>query len=238
MSSFSDVTINGGTVTANGATDGAGIGGGYLGAGGTVEINGGTVTANGGLWAAGIGGGYAGASGAISITGGDVTANGNVGGNPDEDGGAGIGGGEDGDNSGDGDSISIIGGTVTATVPTGTLGAAIGNGGRSKGTDCAVTIGEGATIEAGANQGGTGATAVTDVANNKTYKYAKIFFADTPALDPVDYIAASVDEGTHEVNFTNATCGAYEVVTDTTTAFEGDKTVKSVTGMWEAVVYG
>ena len=44
-----------------------------------------------------------------------------------------------------------------------------------------------------------------------------------PALDPVDYIAASVDEGTHEVTFTNKTCEAYEVVTESTTAFESNK---------------
>ena len=67
------VTINGGTVTANGDSSGAGIGGGN-GAGGTVTINGGAVTAKGEDGAAGIGGGYVGSGGEITITGGTVTA--------------------------------------------------------------------------------------------------------------------------------------------------------------------
>ena len=173
------ITVNGGTVTATGGTSGAGIGGGGAsvvgGAGGTITVNGGAVTANSGKYGAGIGGGYQGASGASSITGGTVNANGNVGGSSD-DGGAGIGGGEDGVNSGDGNSISITGGTVTATVPNGTKGAAIGNGGGDSGTDVTVTIGVGLTVGAGTSADGTGAKVVTDVANNTNYKYAKIPF--------------------------------------------------------------
>ena len=51
------VTINGGTVTATGGMNGAGIGAGSYGSEGTVTINGGTVTATGGYSAAGIGSG-------------------------------------------------------------------------------------------------------------------------------------------------------------------------------------
>ena len=182
------ITVNGGAVTATGGAQGAGIGGGKSGVGGTITVNGGAVTANGGKNGAGIGGGYKGASGAISITGGTVAANGNVGGTSN-DGGAGIGGGENGDNSATGNSISITGGTVTATVPNGTKGAAIGNGGGDSGTDVTVTIGAGLTVGAGTSADGTGATSTTaaDVANNKSYKYAKIPFAAVP-LDPVSYL--------------------------------------------------
>ena len=54
------LTINatgGGSLTAIGGDYGAGIGGGFAGAGGTVTVNGGTVTATGGHHGAGIGGG-------------------------------------------------------------------------------------------------------------------------------------------------------------------------------------
>jgi hypothetical protein len=66
------ITINGGTVTATGDSSGAGIGGGNSGAGGTISINGGTVTATGSWGGAGIGGGWSGAGGTIS------TINGNA----------------------------------------------------------------------------------------------------------------------------------------------------------------
>ena len=177
------ITVNGGAVTANGGSQSAGIGGGPYGAGGNITINGGTVTANGGLYSAGIGGGPYGAGGNITINGGTVNANGNVKGGR-SDGGAGIGGGENGNNSGAGNSISITGGTVTATVPTGTKGAAIGNGGGDDGTDASVTIGAGLTVGAGSNKDGSDAQAITDsstVANNTSYKYVMIPFVATPS---------------------------------------------------------
>jgi len=49
-----NITVNDGTITANGGAQGAGIGGGYYGHGGNIIINGGIITANGGV----IGGGY------------------------------------------------------------------------------------------------------------------------------------------------------------------------------------
>ena len=70
------VNIYDGSVTANGGDDGAGIGGGYCEPGGTVTIYGGTVTATGGERGAGIGGGMLGSGGTVSIYGGTVTASG------------------------------------------------------------------------------------------------------------------------------------------------------------------
>ncbi|MCQ2304153.1 MAG: hypothetical protein MJZ97_04060 [Bacteroidales bacterium] len=79
----SNITINGGIVTATGGQSGAGIGGGQGGNGTHITINGGNVTATGGQNAAGIGGGLAGTTGGlgsyITITGGKVTANGGSG---------------------------------------------------------------------------------------------------------------------------------------------------------------
>ena len=70
------VTINGGTIVANGDS-GAGIGGGYQQAGGTVTINGGNVTASGNNSGSGIGGGAGSATGIggdVFVYGGTVTA--------------------------------------------------------------------------------------------------------------------------------------------------------------------
>ena len=97
------VIINGGTVRATGGLDGAGIGGGNGGNGGTIVINGGTVDAVSGGSSSGIGGGYGGSGGNITINGGTVLASG-------YDGGAGIGGGYDAS----GGNITIRGGSVEA----------------------------------------------------------------------------------------------------------------------------
>ena len=167
-----NVTINGGSVTANGGSGAAGIGGGRSGAGGNITINGGAVTATGRTAGAGIGGGYKGACGNITINGGTVEANGNDGGGTSSSG-AGIGGGESGNNSGG--SISITGGTVTATVTAG-KGAAIGDGGGTSSSGAPVTIDDGLTVVAGTKADGSDATTVTDVANKTNYKYARIFF--------------------------------------------------------------
>ena len=117
-----EVTIYGGTVTATGGGDAAGIGGGYRGAGGKVVIYGGTVVANGAqdgsTGGAGIGGGTRGAGGEVIMNGGDVTATGAIG--------AGIGGGT----YGAGGTVTITGGTVKAYSKgtTSSFGAAIGAG--------------------------------------------------------------------------------------------------------------
>src|SRR5574344_1269934 len=102
------VTISGGRIMAVGGAWGAGIGGVNGGAGGTVTISGGTVTATGGDYGAGIGGSYSGYNGGAGVTappaGGTAAA---VGGAC----GAGIGGGY----GGAGGTVTVSGGTVTAT---------------------------------------------------------------------------------------------------------------------------
>ena len=138
------VSIHGdGRLEANGSNNGAGIGGGGVSSGGTIEIKGGTVTANSGPGAAGIGGGPSCSGGTITISGGTVMAK--SGSN-----GAGIGGGT----GGAGGTIAISGGTVTAT---GYLGAGIGGG--SYGSGGTITISGGtvtATSYLGAGIGGGG----------------------------------------------------------------------------------
>ncbi len=138
---WGDITINGGTIYAQGVRGSAGIGG----AGGShstapqcgkIEINGGTVTAVGStLGGAGIGSGSNTAAdkffnpdisgGTIVIRGGEVNATGG-------DGAAGIGGGENGAAG----NILIEGGTVTAQG--GKQGAGIGSGGNTA-SDTAVS---------------------------------------------------------------------------------------------------
>ena len=63
-----------GSLTANGGSDGAGIGGGEYDDTSNIEISGGKVTAIGGHDAAGIGGGRLGNADYIKISGGDITA--------------------------------------------------------------------------------------------------------------------------------------------------------------------
>ncbi|MFV0678718.1 hypothetical protein [Ottowia sp.] len=67
-----------GTVEARGGDQGAGIGGGSSGAGGTVEVRGGTVTATGGQFGAGIGGGWDGDGATVTLGGGVISATGSA----------------------------------------------------------------------------------------------------------------------------------------------------------------
>ncbi len=106
--SCGDITISGGTVSAMGGENAAGIGSGNGIACGDITISGGTVTATGGENGAGIGSGYTGAAcGKITISGGTVTATGGTEG-------AGIGSGSNGSECG---AITITSGVtkVTAT---------------------------------------------------------------------------------------------------------------------------
>ena len=119
----SNITIEGGKVEATGGYSGAGIGGGEGTWGSNITISDGEVTATGGGAGAGIGGGYAGGGEGITIEGGKVTAQGDTGG-------AGIGGGANntGSNitiSGDAQ-VKVQGGRANEYWP---KGAAIGNGG-------------------------------------------------------------------------------------------------------------
>ena len=109
------ITINGGSVTATGSENGAGIGGGNGENAGTITINGGSITATGGRNGAGIGSGFEGSGGNITINGGTVIAT--------SENGAGIGSGEHGSYG----NITINSGSVDATG--GYAAAGIGSGG-------------------------------------------------------------------------------------------------------------
>ena len=131
----SNITINGGIITASSAV-GAGIGGGKNQMGSNIFINGGTITASSSIGAGIGGGGYKGGDGEkITINGGIITAkSGN---------GAGIGGGE----QCCGSKITIENGFVTADSA---FGAGIGGGGNGCGSN--ITINKG-TITADSSSG-------------------------------------------------------------------------------------
>ena len=147
------LTINGGTIDANGGVNAAGIGGGFGGKGtaGNITINSGNVYAKGGIQAAGIGGGiYASGVGdgeKIVINGGEVEA---IGGSNA----AGIGGGM----SGVGGDIEINGGSITAKGING--GAGIGSGFGSKGDENRIYITGGKVYAIGSSLDGTGSAGI------------------------------------------------------------------------------
>ena len=119
------ITIEGGTVTAQGGENGAGIGGGNAGSGMGITIEGGTVTAAGGDNGAGIGGGKGSDGEDIAISNGTVNATGGIHG-------AGVGGGR----GGSGSDVTVSGAAqVTANAGKGGdqygPGATIGDGGTS-----------------------------------------------------------------------------------------------------------
>ena len=150
------ITINGGTVKANGDGNGAGIGGGSHTRGGAVTINGGAVTATCNLgsfgYGAGIGGGKDGCVENITINGGTVTARGG------SAGGAGVGGGS----SGYIGEITITGGTVLAVG--GKRAAGVGCGSQNSGGTVTISGGT-VTAIAGAYDeyvGGAAAQAIGD----------------------------------------------------------------------------
>ena len=139
--SGSNITIEGGKVEATGGFAGAGIGGGAGGSGSNITISDGKVTATGGGGGAGIGGGHAGIGSDIAIEGGKVEATGGYSG-------AGIGGGA----GGSGSNITISDGKVTATG----AGAGAGIGGGYEGSGKGITI-EGGEVTA---QGDTGSAGI------------------------------------------------------------------------------
>ena len=137
------VIIESGTITANGAQFGAGIGGGGH-AIANVTINGGSVTANRGWLGAGIGGGtgWEGGAGTITINGGYVKA---VGGE-----GAGIGCGNEGGKNNPGN-VTITGGTVEASAGSGAgIGAGNASGDSGRGPNIYIS---GGSIKASSNSG-------------------------------------------------------------------------------------
>ena len=155
--SGSNITIEGGKVTATGGFAGAGIGGGAGGSGSNIAVSGGEVTAQGGFDGAGIGGGAGGSGSNITISDGKVTATGGGAG-------AGIGGGYVGSGKG----ITIEGGEVTAQGDTG--GAGIGGGANGTGSDVTISGDAQVKVQGGrANENwhkgaaiGNGGTSTTD----------------------------------------------------------------------------
>ncbi|OUN80303.1 hypothetical protein B5G06_11850 [Flavonifractor sp. An52] len=176
-----DITINGGDITATGASAGIGGGESATGTSGTITINGGTVKATGGSDAAGIGGGYANTTngGAIIINGGDITATGGskaagigagyssagmgitinggtvnaTGGSDDTYGGAGIGAGYSTAPDAALASITITGGDVTAEGGSGAAG--IGSGSGTSAAVGAIEISGSAEVHATGGNSGT-----------------------------------------------------------------------------------
>ena len=150
-----DLYIHGGDITATANDYASGIGGGDGGQGGSLYVYAGSVTANGGTKASGIGGGQNNCISkecSINIYGGTVKAYGN--GQYDFIGyykaGAGIGGGDKGEQGGD---INIYGGEVTAESK---AWGASGIGGGYEGKGGKVNISGGKVTAIGYKDGGTG----------------------------------------------------------------------------------
>lgn len=141
------IQIYGGTVTASGGFQAAGIGGGNCGSGGYIEFAGEcTVEADGGeMGGAGIGGGWAGSGGNIVINGcNKIVAKG-------KGGGSGIGGGQAASGSQNGEEIVIKDGAIYAYGRSG--GSGIGGGGSGSAGNIKIYGGQ---IEATGNYGGAG----------------------------------------------------------------------------------
>ena len=116
-------TDKNGSLTANGSSGGAGIGGANFKDAGKLEITGGTINATGSNGGAGIGGGDQGGDADIVISGGTITAAGGSDPRPGAVGGAGIGGGGWGGNA----TITITGDAVIKEAIGGTFAAGIGS---------------------------------------------------------------------------------------------------------------
>ena len=138
-----EVIITSGTITANGATYAAGIGGGGHGCA-NVMIEGGVVKATSGWLGAGIGGGtgWEGGAGSVTINGGFVKAEGNNG--------AGIGCGDEGGRIDPG-TVVINGGTVEAHAGSGAgIGAGSGSGESGRGPEIIIA---GGSVKASSDSG-------------------------------------------------------------------------------------
>ena len=116
-------TDKNGSLTANGSSGGAGIGGANFKDAGKLEITGGTINATGSNGGAGIGGGDQGGDADIVISGGTITAAGGSDPRPGAVGGAGIGGGGWGGNA----TITITGDAVIKEATGGQGCAGIGS---------------------------------------------------------------------------------------------------------------
>ena len=132
-------TDKNGSLTANGSSGGAGIGGANFKDAGKLEITGGTINATGSNGGAGIGGGDQGGDADIVISGGTITAAGGSDPRPGAVGGAGIGGGGWGGNA----TITITGDAVIKEAIGGKFAAGIGSSLQGK---VSVIIEENSTI--------------------------------------------------------------------------------------------
>ncbi|MDR0251473.1 MAG: hypothetical protein LBI35_09270 [Burkholderiales bacterium] len=156
-----NITLNGGTVNAQGGFQAAGIGGGRSGAGGNITINSGLVNAQGSTYGAGIGGGHGGSGQNTALNGGTINAQGGFYA-------AGIGGGANSDvigntSDGAGGTIVISGGKVSATGGVNDLGvfgigggAGIGSSGNCGVTGNITVTGDAAVEAIGGAGGGAG----------------------------------------------------------------------------------
>lgn len=128
-----------GSLEATGNYGGAGIGGGNLKNSGEIEITGGTITATGALDGAGIGGGGGGGGGGgdgtVTISGGNITARGGSSDNPNAICGAGIGGGGGFGNA----TVTITGDAVIEEATGGGACAGIGSGYYNSKTDITIS---------------------------------------------------------------------------------------------------
>ena len=189
------ITINGGTIEATGGESGAGIGGGYQGSASGITISGGIVTATSKDYGAGVGGGDQGNASGITINGGIVTATGGASG-------AGIGGG----NLGNASEITISGGTVTA-IGGSERGAGIGGGWQKAGTKIIISGGSVKVtcgVEANAIGGGEGASATTPTTGGASPKdvylltianpESKAVVIDGVAYAPKNHTAADAND--------------------------------------------
>ncbi|MDR2957350.1 MAG: hypothetical protein LBU61_04100 [Coriobacteriales bacterium] len=178
------ITISGdGSLTAQGGSSGAGIGGGADRSAGTITIREGTIISTGGnlgmsTGGAGLGGGENGAGGTVTISGGTVSL---VGGGSA----AGLGGGS----GGSGGNVSISGGKINTEG--GNMAAGIGGG--SGGSGGVVNISGGDVVARAGNQasglgrGVGGESSTLNITNGTLTAYG------TPGAERADAIGGRVD---------------------------------------------
>jgi len=218
----SNITINGGVITATGGNDGAGIGGGYYSPGSNITINGGKVTATGGLNAAGIGGGgggYNAAGSNITINNGVVTA---IGGTD----GAGIGGGK----NYSGINISINGGVVLAE--SGANTSCIGGGFGGVGTN--IKVSADLILKIGNDSASAVETIHTGTQDVGTNLANKLYASTEKSTQTISFEETAVEKLVGDDKFTNELTGAKSAVSyessDTSVATVDDDGEVTVVG--------
>ena len=190
-----NITINGGTITATGGNNGAGIGCGKTPCG-NISITGGTVEATGGSNAAGIGGSTDTSCGTITISGGTVTATGGSSG-------AGIGSGCRQSSSSSCETITISGGCVTAKGGSGSAG--IGSGSNASCGD--ITI-ENTVTSVSATKGSNSAQNSIGKGYNGTcgtVKFGNVTVYNGSAWSPSPMVAGTYDLLTLAISTTTNT---------------------------------